>query len=125
MAKPSSRMKAALRIERVRAAHRQVVDRAVNRQRSDVAAGKEQRLHHEGIRGEGQARAADFDDGLIVQRPSAGFAKAGRKDIPQQLGAELPAAAVAQQDLIALVTARGADSMRSCDSDFHERVQRR
>ena len=46
-------------IQRPRAAHRQVVDRAVDRQRADVAAGEEQWPDHIGIGGEGQPRAAD------------------------------------------------------------------
>ena len=46
-------------IERARAAHGQIVDRAVDRQIADVAAGKNQRAHHERIGGEGQTRAVD------------------------------------------------------------------
>ena len=44
--------------QRPRAAHRQVVDRAVDRQRADVAAGEEQRPHDVGVGGEREPRAA-------------------------------------------------------------------
>ena len=41
-------------IQRPRAAHRQIVDGAIDRQPSDVAAGKEHRRNDESIRGECQ-----------------------------------------------------------------------
>ena len=54
-------------IERLGAAHRQVVDRAVDGERADVAAGKEQRPHDIGIGREGQPRAADVEHGAVMR----------------------------------------------------------
>ena len=41
--------------QRLRAAHGQIVDRAMHRQRADVSARKEQWLHHKGVGGESRA----------------------------------------------------------------------
>ena len=45
--------------ERPRAADREVVDRAVDRELADVAAGEEDRRDDVGVGGEGDARAVD------------------------------------------------------------------
>ena len=81
-----------------RAAHRQIVHRAVNRQRPDIAAGKEQRLDHEGVGGEGHPRPSDVENRLIVQPVENGVRKQRQKDIAQQFRAEPPSAAVAEHD---------------------------
>ena len=83
--------------ERARAAHGQIVDRAVHRERADIAAAEEQRLHHEGIGGESEARAADLEHRLVVQPLQHRVGESGQEDVAQQLGAELAAAAVAEQ----------------------------
>ena len=57
-------------VKRPRPGHRQVVDGPVDRQRADVAAGKEERADDERVGGEGQAGAADLDHGAVVRRPS-------------------------------------------------------
>ena len=44
----------------------QVVHRARHRQAADVAAGKEERVHHEGIGGEGQPVGAEEQGGAVV-----------------------------------------------------------
>ena len=54
-------------IQRLRAAHGQIVDGAVDGEAADVAAGKEDRRDHEGVGGEGEARAADGEHGLVVE----------------------------------------------------------
>ena len=65
---PSSRMKPALRYSRLRPGHRQVVDRAVDGQLADVAAGEEQRTDDEGVGGEGQPSAGHVQHGAVVRR---------------------------------------------------------
>ena len=75
--RPSSRMKPAL-ARAAGAAHRQVVHRAVNRQLADVAAGKEQRPHHEGVGGEGQPAPRISTTAPSCARPEGPLAKAGR-----------------------------------------------
>ncbi len=83
--------------ERPRAAHGQIVDGAVHGERADIAAAKEQRLDHEGIGGEGEARAGDLEHRLVFQAGKHGVGESGEEDVAQQLGAELAAAAVAEQ----------------------------
>src|ERR1035438_3297453 len=95
---------------RICAAYREIVDGAVYSQRPNIAAGKKERLHHVGIGGEGQPRAGGFHDGLIVHAAKRGIRECREEDIAQQLRAELPAAAVAEQDLIALSNRQGAGS---------------
>ena len=82
-------MKPALR-RGARAAHGEIVYRAVNREGSDVAARKEQRLHHERIGRKSQPRAADVEDRLVVQAVEQGIREQRQKDVVQQLGAQLP-----------------------------------
>ena len=80
------------------AAHRQIVHRAVNRERADVAAGKEQWLHYEGIGGDGQTLAVHIHDCLVIQTRQHRILKRRQEDVANQLGAQLAAAAVPQQD---------------------------
>ena len=53
-------------IERTRAAHGDVVDGAVDGERADVAAGKEQRRDHERIGRHHHAAGRDIEGGLVV-----------------------------------------------------------
>ena len=62
---PSSRMKPTLRYMRPRAAHREIVDGAVDGERADVAAGKDQRPHDIGIGGE-RDRAVDIERRAVM-----------------------------------------------------------
>src|ERR1035438_7575828 len=80
--------------------HPQIVHRAIPRQRSDVAAAKEQRLNHEGIRREGEPRAPELQYRLVVQPVEDRAVKERPKDIAQQLGAEPASRAMAQHDAI-------------------------
>ena len=82
------------------AAHRQIVHRAVNGERADVAAGKEQRLYDEGIGGDGQTLAVHIDDGLVIQTRQHRILERRQEDVANQLGAQLAAAAVAQQNCV-------------------------
>ncbi len=70
--------------QRPRTAHRQIVHRPVHRQRSDVAAGKKQRLDHERVRGEGDARSADLENRLIVHAIEHRVREQRQKNVAQQ-----------------------------------------
>ena len=91
-------MNAAERNSGARAAHRQIVHRAVHRQFADVAAGEEQRRHHERIRGEGDARGADLHHRLVVQLAQSGIVEGRQEEIAHQLRGQPAAAAVAHHD---------------------------
>ena len=87
--------------QRPRAAHRQIVDRAVHRQRPDIAAREKQRLDHKRIGREGDTRAADLEDRLIVQPVENRIREQRQKNIAQQIRAQPSAAAVAEHDPVA------------------------
>ena len=79
-------------IERPRAADREVVDRAVDRQRADVAAGKEQRIDHEGVGGEGEpvaarASAGEVEARLVFQRREQRIVEGRDEDVVDQVAA--------------------------------------
>ena len=88
---------AAAQVDRTRAAHRQIVHRAVDRQRTDVAAGKEQRMHDVGIRGESQPRAAQFKDRAVVPRLRQRAVEGRQNHLLDQLVHQLAAAAMGQR----------------------------
>ena len=69
-------------------------------ERADVAAGEEERFDDEAIGGEGEAFAADLEDGLIVEAAEDGAAKDREKDVAEKVGAEFAAGAVAEQDAV-------------------------
>ena len=89
------------KVERTRAAHGQVVDRAVDGQTTDVAAGEEDRGHDERVGGEGQSRAVDFDDRLVIELVEQRIAKGRQEDAFDQLRRQFAAAAVAEHNLVA------------------------
>ena len=64
-------------IERPRAAHGQIVHRAVDGERADIAAGKEQRSDNVGIGREGQPGAGDVQGRAIVPLQQEVVAEAG------------------------------------------------
>ena len=68
------------KIERTRATHSKIVDRAMNSQATDITAGKEDRRNDEGIGGEGEACAADGQQSLIVKLIENGIGECGKKD---------------------------------------------
>jgi hypothetical protein len=76
--KPLLQDEAGAEKERAGAAHGEVVDRAVDRQCSDVAAGEEQRLDVKGVGGEGE-RPRHVQTGTVVTAVEARVAK-GRAD---------------------------------------------
>ena len=93
--------------QRPGAADGQVVDRAMHRQPADVAAGEEERPDHERVGREGDARrhravvaGAEADGRLVLQRRQHVVAEAGHEEPLDQVGGQLAAAAVAEQDLV-------------------------
>ncbi len=54
------------KMQRPRACHRQIVDRAMHRQRADVAAGKEQRRDDIAVGGHGEAPGGRVEHRLVV-----------------------------------------------------------
>ena len=91
-------MKLALRNLGIRAGDGQIVDRAVDRQFADGAAGKEQRLHNKGIGAHGQAAGGQIEQGRVAQVLQRGIAEGGEKEVLDQLVAQLAAAAMAHHD---------------------------
>ena len=57
----------------------QIVHRARHRQPADVAAGKEEGVHHEGIGGEGQPVGTQKDGGAVVAEHGPGSPYRARK----------------------------------------------
>src|SRR5208282_1712810 len=96
------------------AAHRQIIYRAVNRERTDVAAGKEQWLYYEGIGGDGETLAVHIHDGLVIQARQHRILKRRQEDVANQLGAQLAAAAVPQQDCVF-----GRERRRATELEFY------
>lgn len=81
----------------LRSAARQVVDRAVDRQVADVAAGKEQRLHHIGIRGQRDTSARDVEQGRVARRTPR-TTERRQEEVLDQFFRQHPAATMAQDD---------------------------
>lgn len=77
------------------AAHGEVVDRAVDREVADAAAGEEQRPHDVRVGGEGQPGAAQRYHGRVGQLREHVAPVTGREDVLDQFCRECPAAAVA------------------------------
>ena len=85
-----------------RAAHGEIVDRAMDGDAADVSAGKEDGRDDEGIGREREARIADFEDGLVVELVERGIAEGGKKNLVDEVRGELASAAVAQNDLFVI-----------------------
>ena len=83
---------------RLRAADRQVVDRAIHGQLADGAAGEEERLHDEGIGAHGERAAAQIEHSGVAQVLQCRIAEGGQKEMFDQFIAQLAAAAVAHHD---------------------------
>ena len=86
-------------IQRAGSAHRQVVYCSVNGEPANVAAGKEDRCDNEGVGGECEPRSADGEHGLIVELIENGIVKGREEDLVDQVGGELAAATVSEDDL--------------------------
>jgi len=96
-------------VQRLRPAHRQVVDRAVHGQAADVAAGEEQRADHKRVGSEGQPRPVDIQHGLVVERGQRWIVEERHEQVLDQVGGEPPAAAMPQHDLRVVAQRQGAD----------------
>jgi hypothetical protein len=81
------------------AAHGHVVDRAVDGERADVAAGKEQRRYHIAVGGHDHAAARDVERGLIVALPQPIIVQGLMKNVRDQLRHRPAAGAVRQVDV--------------------------
>ena len=98
--------------EGLRPAHGEVVDRAVDGQRADVAAGEEGRLHHEGVGGEGQPLAPDGDDGAVAERLEVRVAEGGREErLDEARGLPAPAAVGELHDVPVVEGRRAAEHL--------------
>ena len=86
--------------ERFGAAHGEIVDRAVNRERADVAAAEEERLDDEAVRRKGETLGAHLQHRLVVQPSQDGTAEHGKKDLAQEIRTEFAARSVAEQDAV-------------------------
>ena len=85
---------------RPRAHHRQVVERAVHGERADVAAGKLERAHDEGVGGHRDLAAVDGHDRGVAELPEDGVVEQRQEAFAEQGRAHLAAGAVAQLDAI-------------------------
>ena len=88
--------------QRPRAADGEIVDRAVDRQLADVAAGKEDGRHDVGVGGEGEPLAVALDERRVVEPLERRVAERGHDQLLDQLRGEPAARAVAEQDLVAV-----------------------
>jgi len=78
--------------------HRQVVDRLVDGEAPDIAAGEEQRGHDVAVRRERQARARERDDGAVVSRGECRVRERGQEELFDQPAHEPAAAPVGELD---------------------------
>src|SRR5205807_6992162 len=97
--------------QRLSAPHGQVIHRAVHGEAADVASREKDWTNHEGIGGKGHARpfhavifSVQADRGLVLQGRQDVVAEAGDEQPANEVGGQLAAAAVPQQDV---VVARG------------------
>src|SRR6185312_6282101 len=79
-----------------------IVDRSVDGQPADIAAGEEDGRDDKRVGGEGQASAVDIEHRLVVELIQNGIGKRREKNFFDQLSRELSAAAVAKNDLLVL-----------------------
>jgi len=85
-------------------AHRQIVDRAVDRQLADRAPGEDERLDDVGVGREGEPaavgeQAGDVEDGRVAELLKDGIAEGGQKNVLEEILRQRPAPAVAHHDL--------------------------
>ena len=86
-------------VKRARAAHGQVIHRAVDRHRADVAAGEEERAHDIGIRRERELAGRRLEHCADRAARRAIRCRTPQEDILDELMHQLSAAAVRQQDV--------------------------
>lgn len=90
-------------IERHRPAHRQIVDRAVDGELADRAAGKLERPHDEGIGRESEPAAGgvagQIEDGRVAEPLEHRVAEGRQEEMLDQVAESAPAAAMTDHDL--------------------------
>src|SRR5262249_39835629 len=86
--------------ERSRAAHREIVDRAVDCELTDVTAREKDRRDDERVGRERDATFFDREDRLIVERLEERVSQRWQDRLLDQGRGELPTAAVADEDVI-------------------------
>ena len=106
------------KIQRPRAADREIVDGAADRELADIAAGEEQGIDDEGIGGEGEPVAQGGEIGeiearLIFERRQRRVVEGAHEHVVDQILHRLAAAAMGERDgrhmnLAQLAAARGA-----------------
>ena len=82
------------------AGHREVVDRAVDREIADAATGEEQRPHHVGVGGECDPTSVDVEGGSVVQFDLGAAVERRHEEVLDQLTRQLPPAAVTDDDAV-------------------------
>src|SRR5208283_3003387 len=80
-----------------RSPHRQIVDGSVDGQRTDVAAGKKERLDDEGIGRKCQAFSVYFHNRLVIETRKHGVLECRQEKTVEQIGAQSPAASVTKE----------------------------
>ena len=107
-------------IERPRAADGEIVDRAAHGKLADIAAGKHQRIDHEGIGGEGEPVAmggnlGEIESRLILERGERGVVEGGDEHVVDQILHGLAAAAMGERHRRNIDLAEGAGTDERCD----------
>ncbi len=100
------------------AAHRDVVQRSVDRERSDIAAGKEQRRDHMAIGRHHQPARHDVETRRIVGLVEDRIAQVTVEYIPDQLGRGAPAAAMGHVHPVATSSVRNAGDAHAMAASF-------
>jgi hypothetical protein len=88
--------------ERLRAAHREVVHRAVHGERADVAAREEKRADDERIRRERETRATNLEDRAVMQLAERRVVEALEEDVLDQALRHPAPAAVREENRLSL-----------------------
>ena len=87
-------------VERACATHGEIVDRAIDCEIADVAAGKNQRAHNERIGRKRQARAVDRQHRAIVPLLERVVREGGHENLFDELMGQASAAAVREDDAV-------------------------
>jgi hypothetical protein len=93
---------------RARAAHREIVDCSVDRERADVAAGKEERAHDIRVGRKGDLGSAEVDHGAIVLLSEERIVERRQHQLFNELVHQPAAAAVREFDCLAICNGCGA-----------------
>ncbi len=86
------------KMQRMRTAHRDVIDRPMDCQRPDVAAGKEQRRNHIAVRRHHHAACRHVERGLVVAAIEQRIVEGLPEDLIDELSHSPPAGSVGKVD---------------------------